>query len=59
MEMRMLTKNDGVHANLCKQLNFVRYFGILLVYLDYSRIEVATDARHRHMKLWLSTANVS
>ena len=27
--------------------------------LDYSRAEVAADARHRHMKLWLSTANVS
>ncbi|NOR54305.1 MAG: hypothetical protein GQ536_09490 [Candidatus Aminicenantes bacterium] len=27
--------------------------------LDYSRAEVATDARRRPMKLWLSTANGS
>ncbi len=25
--------------------------------LNYSRVEVAADARHRHMKLWFSTAN--
>ncbi len=24
--------------------------------LNYSRVEVATDARHRPMKLWFSTA---
>jgi len=24
--------------------------------MDYSRVEVASDARHRSMKLWFSTA---
>jgi len=29
----------------------------MLIILDYSRVEIAADARRRPMKLWSSTAN--
>ncbi|NOR52527.1 MAG: hypothetical protein GQ536_00345 [Candidatus Aminicenantes bacterium] len=33
------------------------FFHGKIMNLDYSRVEVATDARRRPMKLWLPTAN--
>jgi hypothetical protein len=38
---------------------FLAYFSVYHFYLaslDYSRVEVAVDARRRSMKLWSSTA---
>ena len=49
----------GIIFESPKYINLGFHFMNIQGNLDYSRAEVATDARRRPMKLWLSTANGS
>jgi len=55
--LQRFTCFDDDADSFLKFLEVLFDFFLTLIYLDYSRVEVAAGAKRRVMKLWSSTAN--